>query len=185
MDIIINILKCMICHETYESPVILPCYHSACEKHVSNEPNDAIRCEKCGVEHQIPTNGFHPNNVLEAILESGIANLDFGSVHKSAKKSCESVEETLKELGGLLKDPNAFTHKKITELKDIVQLKGEELKLIIDQEMKKLIDRLEEYERQSKEYLLSNEFKVESQKLDNELKSSQSNLDSWLESLNK
>ena len=185
MDIILNLIKCIVCHETYESPVILPCYHSVCEKHVSNEHNGVIRCEKCGVEHQIPTNGFQPNNVLEAVLESGIANLDFGSVHKSAKKSCESLEDSLKQLELLLKDPNAFTHEKITELKDIVQLKGEELKLIIDQEMNKLLDRLEEYEKESKLYLSSNEFKVESHKLDNELKISESSLKSWLENLNK
>jgi hypothetical protein len=44
------------------------------------------------------------------------------------------------------------------------------LKLRIDQEMKIILDKLDEYERQSKEYLSSNEFKVESQKLENELK---------------
>ena len=35
--------------------------------------------------------------------------------------------------------------------------------------MWKLIDRLEEYERQSKGYLLTNEFKEESKKLNDEL----------------
>ena len=44
----------------------------------------------------------------------------------------------------------------LSELKNSVQLKGEELKLRIDEELKKLIDRLEEYERQSKEFLSSN-----------------------------
>ena len=66
-----------------------------------------------------------------------------------------------------------------------MQLKGEELKLIIDQEVTKYIDGLEEYERQSKEYFSSNEFKEESEKLENERKLAQSNLDSWLESLNE
>ena len=185
MDKMINALRCMVCHETLESPVTLPCNDNICKKHVSSQTNGVIRCEKCGAEHQIPTNGFQTNNVLKEILESGIANLELGSVHKEAKKSCESVENALKEFELLIKDPLFYTHERITELKDSVQLKGEELKLVIDQEMKKLFDRLEVYERQSKEYLSSNEFKVESQKLDNELKLSQTILNSWIESLNK
>ena len=103
----------------------------------------------------------------------------------STKKSCELVEEALIEQEVLLKDPYFYTHERISELKNSVQLKGEELKLIIDQVMMKLIDRLEEYGRQSKEYLSSNEFKVESQKFEKELKISQSNLNLCLESLNK
>ena len=185
MDIILNAIKCAICSEILESPVILPCTETICKKHVSNQTNDVIRCEKCGVEHHIPANGFLPVPSLEAIIKSDIGHLDFGSVHREAKKSCESVEEALKELQVLLKAPYVFTHEKISELKNSVQLKGEELKLLIDQEMKKLIDRLEEYEKQSKEYLSSNEFKEESKKLDDELKTTQSYLDSCLESLNK
>ena len=185
MDRILNAIKCAICREILESPVILPCNDTICKKHVSNQTKDLIRCEKCGVEHQIPANGFHANNALQEIIEAEISHFDFGSVHKEAKKSCKSVEEALKELEVILKDPHFYTNERISELKNSVQLKGEELKLIIDQEMKKLIDRFEEYERQSKEYLSSNDFKLESKKMKNELKLSQSNLDSWLESLNK
>ena len=185
MDTILNAIKCAICREILESPVFLPCSDSICKKHVTNQSNGVIRCEKCKVEHRIPTNGFPSNPSLEAIIKSEIGQLDFGCHHKEAKKSCESFENALKEVEVLLTDPHFFIHERISELKNTVQLKGEELKLIIDQEMRKLIDRLEEYERQSKEYLSSNEIKEESKKFDNELKIAQSNLDSWLESLNK
>ena len=184
MDRIRNEIKCAICHEILESPVILPCNDTICKKHVSNQnKDDFFKCDKCGVEHRIPSNGFQPLPFLEQLIKIGIARLDFGSVHTEAKKSCESLEEFLKEIEVILKDPFVLTHERISELKNSVQLKGEELKLIIDQEMKKLIDRLDEYERQSKEYLSSNEFKRESEKLEIELKSANSNLDSWLESL--
>ena len=185
MDQIVNVMKCALCHQLLESPVILPCSCNICKKHFINQNKDLIRCEKCGVEHQIPINGFHANNALQVIIEAEIAKLDSGSVHKSAKKSCESVEETLNEIKVLLNDPSFYTQERISELKNSVQQKGEELKLKIDEEMKKLIDRLEEYERKSKEYLSKNEFKEESKKLDDELKETQSNLDLWLECLNK
>ena len=185
MDRIQTVMKCILCHKTLESPVILPCSCNICYKHVTNKTSDLIQCEKCEVEHRIPTNGFHANKALQVIIETEIANLDFGSVHKEAKKSCELIENALKEFELLIKDPFFYTYERISELKNIVQLKGEELKLRIDEEMQKYIDRLEEYERQSKEYLSSNEFKVESQKLENQLKVSQSNLNSWIECLNK
>ena len=185
MNKILNAIKCAICNKIIESPVILPCNDPICKKHVSNKINDLIRCEKCGDVHQIPIRGFQPLPFLEEIIKSEIGHLDFGSVHKEAKKSCKNFEETLKQLEILLKDPYFYTHESISALKNIVQLKGEEMKLIIDEEMMKLIDKLEEYERKSKEYLSSNEFKIESKKLDRELKIAQSNLDSWLESLNK
>ena len=185
MESILNVIKCGICHEILESPVFLPCSCNICNKHVSAISMDLIRCEICGVEHQIPANGFHPNKALQVIIKTEIANLDFGNVHKEAKKSCECVENNLKQLDNLLKDPYFYTHERISDLKNSVQLKGEELKLIIDQEVTKLIDKLEEYERQSKEYLSSNELKEESQKLNSELKLSQSSVNSWLESLNK
>ena len=126
-------------------------------------------------------------NQANNALQADIANLDLGNeeANKEAKKSCESFQEALKDLESLLKDPYSSSHERIIELKNIVKLKGEDLKLIIDREMNKLVDRLEEHERQSKEYLSSNEFKVESKKLDSELKLAQSNLNAWLESLNK
>ena len=185
MDRILKAIKCAICREILESPVILPCNDTICKKHVSNQTNNLIRCEKCGVEHQIPTNGFPPIPFLEEIINSEIGQLDFGSVHKEAKKSCKSVENALKEFKVLLKDPYLFTNEKISELKNSVQLKGEELKLLIDEEMKKLIDKLEEYDKKSREYLSSNQLNIETKRLENELKVAQSNLDSWLTSLNK
>ena len=150
---------------------------------MSNHTKEIINCEKCGVEHRIPTKGFQPILALREQIEIGIANFDLGSVHTETKKSCESFVQLLKQIEVVLTYPFVIAYERISELKNSVQLKGEELKLIIDQEMKKLIDRLDEYERQSKEYLSSNEFKVESEKLEIELKSAYSNLDSWLTSL--
>mgnify|MGYP006872477534 CR=1 FL=1 len=75
----------MVCRETLESQVTLQCNDNICKKHVSNQTNDVILCEKWRVEHQIPTNIFQPNNVLKEILESELAYLDFYSVYKAAK----------------------------------------------------------------------------------------------------
>ena len=70
MDKIQDALKCVLCHEIIESPVFLPCSCNICEKHVSNKTKNVIRCEKCGVEHRIPSNGFHANKSLQVIIEA-------------------------------------------------------------------------------------------------------------------
>lgn len=165
MDKIRSAIKCAICREILKSPVIMPCTDIVCKKHVSNQTKDVIRCEKCGFEHVIPANGFLSVPSIEEIIKSNIGQLDFGSVHKEAKNSCELFENTLKEFRVLLNDPCFYTSEKISKLKKNVQLKGEQIKLIIEKEMKKQIDRLEEYENESKEYLLTNEFNVESKSL--------------------
>ena len=185
MNRILNAIKCSICNEIISGPVILPCNDIVCNIHISNRIGDFIRCEKCGVEHRIPSNGFQPVFALQEIIEAEIANIDLGSAHKEAKKSYESVEDSIEKFEMLLKDPYVYIYERINELKNNVQLKGEELKLRIYTELKKFFDRLKEYESQFKDYISSNEFKEESQKLDSELKLARSNLDSWFESLNK
>ena len=152
---------------------------------MSNHTKEVIKCEKCGVEHRIPTKGFQPILALRKQIEIGIANFDLGSVHTETKKSCESFVQLLKQIEVVLTYPFVIAHERISELKNSVQLKGEELKLIIDQKMKKLIDRLDEYERQ-RDNLRSIYPQMSlkyNQKLEIELKSAYSNLDSWLTSL--
>ena len=189
MNRIQNAIKCAHCHEILQSPVIIPCNHIICKIHVLNQKSkiiDFIRCEKCEIQHLIPSNGFQPVSALQEIIEAEIANIDLGSVYKSAKKSCESFGETLKELDNLLNDPKSYTQLRISELENNLKIKGEELKSRIDQEMNKYINRLKEYESECTFYSsFSNEFKEESQKLKNESKRSKSNLNSLLENLNK
>ena len=185
MEKILSVVKCAICNQIMKSPKILPCFHTFCEMHFSEQTNDVIRCHKCGVEHQIPTNGFKTNYDTVKLIESGLASLNFGGVHKEAKISCEIFENALAEFEVILNDPNVYPYERITDLKNDVQLKAEELKLRIDEEKSKLLDRLEKNQEQCKEYLSTKEFKEESKKFESEMKIAQSKLDSWNASLNK
>lgn len=54
MEKISKALKCVECKEILEIPaVLLPCYHSICQKHVSAKKNsgDKLKCDKCEFEH--------------------------------------------------------------------------------------------------------------------------------------
>lgn len=179
MNKIISAIQCVNCREILDSPIILPCSHSICKKHCEQ----SIKCFKCGSDHDIPKDGFPSFKALAKIIATNIDKLDFGNVHKTAKKSCEAFEELLKEIENLLKDPFHLTHERISDLKNTIQLKGEEIKLMVDQKMKEMWETLDDYERQCKDYLSSSKYATVSSKFD--LESSQHQLNKWTETLNK
>ena len=184
MDKILGAIKCPHCQKTLEAPTILPCSDSICKKHI-NQSEETIRCHKCGVQHQIPKDGFPLNKSLAEIIEAEIAKLDLGKIHSQAKESCKSVENVLREIEVTIRDPSYYTHLIISDLRNKIELKGGMLKLRIDQEMDKLFDTLDKYEIQCKAFLSTNEYKAETARINTELKNAQSNLDSWMEILNK
>lgn len=176
MEAISNAIKCVNCREVLVSPVVLPCSDSICKKHVTYQ---SIICGECGIEHKVPENGFIDASALAEIIAAQIDQIDLGSLHKQAKKSCESFEELLTQFENLLKDPFHLTHERISGLKNKAQLKGEKLKIQIDEWTNTLLDKLDEYESQCKLFISSNEYQTDSNKLDIELKSAQSKLNDW------
>lgn len=158
MDRIMKAINCSECQQVLETPIILPCQHSICQKHV-NEKNigDKIRCSKCGVEHEIPANGFLVVEALCEIIESQIGSIDFGSVHKEAVESCGQLGRYIQDIENLLSDPSEYIYEEISRLKNRLQVKSEEIKFKIDIETDKLLNKLNDYQNQCKTSL-SNEF---------------------------
>ena len=118
MDRILNIIKCVNCESTLSSPVLLPCGHSVCKKHASNE--SSIRCGKCGQDHSVPPNCFHENEAIAVLIETDIV---FGETYHKAKQDCTHLGNLHDKIENLLKDPNFFIYEKINDLKNEVQIK--------------------------------------------------------------
>lgn len=149
MDKILSSIKCVNCQNVLSSPVLLPCGHSICHEH----PNDAfctltgsIMCHQCSTEHGIPENGFPPSIALATIIESKIASFDFGKVHADALESCENLELLLNNIEQTLNDPFNFSYEAIHFLKNVVQLRGEEERLEIEEKTSHLFAKLVDYE---------------------------------------
>ena len=185
MNNISNAIKCANCESTLSSPVILPCGHSMCKNHLSNGVNSCIRCGSCGQDHYIPPNCFPENKALSMLIECEIGKLDFGAFYKKAKTGCSELNDLHVEIETLLKDPSFFTHKKISDLKNMIQIKNEEMKLQIDKETDQLMEKLKRYEADSKEYSATNSYIDKAKRLDMSLKESESKLKHWNDSLNK
>ena len=68
-----DIFKCTFCNSLLESPIILPCSETICEKHL-NEMKSAqissknIKCTLCTNQHQIPADGFIKDTRLQKLM---------------------------------------------------------------------------------------------------------------------
>ena len=144
MENILKAIKCVNCNLILSTPILLPCTHSVCKKHVSSETK-SIQCGKCGQEHKVPESGQFPlNEPLNEIIEANIEALNFGKNHKEAREACKKLNETLDEQVNLLvNDPESVAYDEIGDLKRRVNLKREKLLLQINQEADKLIVMLE------------------------------------------
>ena len=185
MEFILNIIKCPICEFTLNSPIILPCGHSICKWHASDNDDKSIKCVKCLDEHSIPSNGFPQNQTLIDLIDAEIEQLDFGETYKKAKLGCRNLDILHDEIESLIRDPSFFAYQKVNDLKNKVNIKREELKLLIDEETDLLLDKLSKYETECKECLTTNEFIGNSASLNISLKKSQMKLKSSIVYLNK
>lgn len=158
MDRISKAIKCVECKKILETPVLLPCHHSVCKKHASEAKNsglDKLKCGECGVEHEIPVNEFPVIEALCEIIEAQIGSIDFGKAHKEATDSCNQLSQYIKKIEHLLNDPSAYIYEQVSELKNQVHTKSEQLKLKIDEETEKLLKKLSEYQNQCNSLLKS------------------------------
>lgn len=149
MDKVLKTIKCAECKNTLETPLILPCQHSICKKHVTEKNSrDELKCPKCGIEHEIPANGFIVNEPLCEIIEAKVGSIDFGCVHKEAVDSCDKLDRIIQDSDILLTNSSDYIYDEISKLKNQVHLKRDQLKLKIDEITEDLLKKLNDYQIQ-------------------------------------
>ena len=159
MQSIQKAIKCSECNKVLETPVFLPCSHSICKKHVTEKNRgDKLRCAKCGFDHEIPVNGFPVIEALCEIIKAKIGTIDLGSAYKEATESCDKFGGYVKEMEHLVNDPKTYTYDEISQLKNRVHLKSEQLKLKIDKETEKLLDKLKKYQTRCDDSLTADSY---------------------------
>jgi hypothetical protein len=142
-------LKCAICKNILDTPVLLPCGNSICKKHVSQEMKE-YDCPLCADLHQIPAGGFYPIKALEKQLRAHVQCLSIPSEYETALKSVKSFEKQFEELKQFHQDPYFYVEKVIGNLKSETDLMREKLKVSIDEKANEVIKQLEDYLRECK-----------------------------------
>lgn len=183
MDKICNAIKCNICKSIFESPVILPCNHSICKDHT--ETSEEIKCNKCGRNHKVPNHGFPENESLAEIIAAQVHKINLGKVHEKAKEDTESLYPLIKQVGDILADPSHQMNEEVDHMKNQVHLRREELKLKIDQEAEKIVNKIEEYALKFDTYLGDSKNKIISSQLVESKKSVERTLEDCRNRLNE
>ena len=143
-------LICKTCEEILNKPVILPCGESICQHHVDEmkTTNSEIKCDSCSESHAIPEKGFTSNKRLEALIENELNSLDLGEDYNYAYNQTLAFKSYIERFETTKKQPDMRIHDYISQLKNQIDLKREELKNEIDQKCLSMIEKLEEFEKE-------------------------------------
>jgi hypothetical protein len=186
MDKIEKGIKCVNCRNILDSPVLLPCGCSICHNHILNQTGPTVLCSLCEIEHPLPPNRtFPPNKALARIVKAQIGTLDFGLEHSATKQSCTRLNDLLTDFEYLLKDPFNFSYEAIEYLKHVAQLKVEEKKLKLDEELSIVIGKLDEFKASCKDNLKSNEYLAKSEIFEKRKEVTRQKLEKWTATLNE
>lgn len=158
MDAIKTSIKCNNCQSTLSLPVLLPCGHVICKKH-TEIAYEIKFCAKCGRTYSNPKQ-FVVIEPLSALISAQIESIDFGVMHRDASKSCDRLEKELNRMEKFFKEPKSFINETVESLKNQVELKREEFKLLIDESAENLKRNLDEYVSKCIEDLDSVGFKL-------------------------
>jgi hypothetical protein len=185
MNKISEAIKCVNCRNVLESPVSLPCGCSICLKH-TRDVKVSILCCSCEIDHPLPSNGnFPPNKVAIKMLEAQINTLEFGKEQKEAKQSCDRLEKLLNNIDSMLKDPFNFIYEAVEFLKNAAQLKVDEMKLKLDEDLALLISQLDDFKIKCKTNLKSFEYLDKSSEFEKAIESGNKELEKWFVTLNE
>lgn len=148
-----ELIHCEICNQIYESPVILPCFHTVCLNHI--DFGLKYKCVFCNQIHQIPDNGFPFDSRVMKLIRINenyikIDKINYGKINRSAKESCQQLEDLLDQSQTLAIDPYFYIHNYFSKLKNDIDLKKEEYILMIETSHEKIIRDIEHFENKCK-----------------------------------
>jgi hypothetical protein len=153
-----NALLCQQCEGRLDIPKILPCGEAICSLcETTIQINDKMfDCMVCKEKHEMPKNGLPINHSLMKILSVKLKKISRG-------KSFDSLEILLNEIQNKhnfikfgIENSSDIIKEHCSELRSDVQLKAEKIILIVNEFSSKIIEEIDEYERESIEFNRTN-----------------------------
>lgn len=142
MENLFETIKCIECKCILQSPIVLPCGKSVCQKHITSQQQQHYFCHSCAHNHIIPETGFAANNAVQLLID-----LNLGG-YKQAYNACEQLKSALGELEALHADPLAQIALVISALKGEIRTRRDQMIVEIEQKSEHLIVDLESYQRE-------------------------------------
>jgi len=136
------LFNCKLCQSVLVDPIILPCGETVCKAHTVEISKD--KCMLCNGTHTVPKEGFLENKFAknQLDLEANKTSLNF-SQFKDYNKTLQNLNENLKEIESIRKDPENFITEYFGELSRQVDLRRETLIEDIHKYSDELIQKIE------------------------------------------
>ena len=158
MDAVNDIIKCKLCNETYENPIILSCCNETiCKKHIyENKYYSSVFTCFCNSEHDLSQANFLEDRTIIKLLNYDFDNFKFDKAHNDSKNMCLDLNKLKTEFKALLDHPNTLVDDHISHLRAKVDQRREELKLEIDRVSEDMLNKLESFKNECLSNLKAN-----------------------------
>ena len=159
-------IKCKLCSQIYEDPVILPCCNQTiCFKHIEIKSKyTKYQCNLCNEYTHLPVYGFRYDNkaikcfllIIVSIIifstrlnqEINLNNYNYDAINCQAKQSCSNLEDLIKKSEHLANDPKFYIKDHFNRLK--IEITNKKLEYIskIEQNYQNNLNDLKQLENQ-------------------------------------
>ena len=143
-------LACNYCHEVSKHQInLICCGKRVCKQHIDELVNEnstnKFSCPVCLQENS--NQNFHCDELIESLVEMELHKFKLNPKYEIVMNN---FKLEIQELESILKEPENIIYEEIRELKRLVDLDRENLKIQIDTLADGLIQRLETYEKKFK-----------------------------------
>jgi hypothetical protein len=156
-------LLCRHCEGRLLEPKILPCGENICSLcETSIQVNDRIfDCLICNQKHEMPKEGLIINNSLLKILSIMPTDVSRGESYDFLEKLLDEMQKKTSFIKLGIENSNDFVKEHCIDLRSDVQLKAEEAILQINDISSKIIEEIDEYEKELIEFNETNKESLE------------------------
>jgi len=155
-----NALLCKNCHSQLENsePKILPCGETICSFCVSSMQltDNLFDCLLCHDKHEMPKNGLPNNKALLEILSVKPTSISRGTAFDLLEKSINNIHKKQMQFKRCIENSSDLINDHCFELRNDVQLATEEVILQVNDFSSKIIEEIDEYEKELIEFNKTN-----------------------------
>jgi hypothetical protein len=153
-----NILICQQCQGKLEGPKILPCGETICSFCVSSIQTNLniFNCLVCKQQHEMPKNGLPDNKVALKMLSVKPIKVFRGEAVDLLEKKLDDILKKHKLIKYSIENSTDLVKEHCIDLRSDVQLKTEEAIQQINDLSSKIIEEIDEYEKELIEFNKTN-----------------------------
>jgi hypothetical protein len=147
-NLLLSRVKCFECKCILQSPIVLPCFKSVCNKHVPKHGGGGsggtttYSCASCQKDHFVPKNGYAPNMALINLIDLHLPE------YKRALDSCELYMSSIDRLKHLKTQPEHLIGETLGELRTQIKCTRNKLIRDIEQRFDRVLDETAMYEKE-------------------------------------